>query len=97
MSKYEIDDSEKTGPAFAARRKAMRLTQAALATEMGINVRTVQDLESGRSRVRSIHIMALDFISIKIAGKRRDATVLVPRLKETLLKIVEAENAQRGN
>ena len=45
-------------------RAAIRFTQAQMAKAMGVPLRTYEDLEGGRSKIRPIHMKAAAFAAI---------------------------------
>ncbi len=67
------------------------LTQSVMAQQMGIKLRTYEDLEGGRSPLRAVHLAAARFALIEllaIGDLKRSA------LPDDLLSLVDAAAAQ---
>lgn len=65
-----------TAEQFVELRKRLGYTQSELADRLGMSLRAVQDIESGKAKVRPIHSLALDRIAIVRAAFLGDATIL---------------------
>lgn len=57
---------------FTALRKHLGLTQTEMGGRMGVAMRTVQDLESGASRIKAMHVAAAERIALDVALERQD-------------------------
>lgn len=57
---------------FTATRKAIGLTQIELAARLGVTSRAVQDLEAGASRLKALHVAALERIALTVALEREN-------------------------
>lgn len=60
--------STMTAAEFAALRRSLDLTQRGLAELLGLSLRTIQDLEGGGSRIRPIHVLAIDRVASHLLG-----------------------------
>lgn len=55
-------------------RRAADLTQAELAELLDMSLRAVQDLESGKTPLRRLHVLAIDSASALLAIRENDLT-----------------------
>ena len=55
---------------LAALRNTLGLTQAAMAERMGLGARAYQDIEGGISKVRPIHVAAIERAALALAVER---------------------------
>lgn len=68
-------------------RHMARVSQARMAEEMGIPIRTYEDIESGRTKYRPIHKVAAEMARIKIAAETGDLAAVPMYLWPTLAKV----------
>lgn len=65
-----------------ALRSAVNATQADFASHMGVPLRTFEDLETGRSTLRDIHIRAAEMAAMQLAVDRLSASTLPHKLQQ---------------
>jgi transcriptional regulator with XRE-family HTH domain len=63
------------------------LTQLEIAREMGLAVRSYQELESGEKELRRRHIQLLERVSLSYAVARRDPYLALPSIREEAMEI----------
>lgn len=68
-------------------RKSFGVTQAEYAQWMGVPFRTYQDLESGKSPIRAIHIRAAQMAALYLARERIAGATLSHDLKELVREL----------
>ncbi|WP_061930165.1 helix-turn-helix transcriptional regulator [Aureimonas sp. AU22] len=73
---------------FISLRKKLNLTQGELAHILGMKLRGIQDIEGGRTPLRTIHILAIERVSEKEAAVARDATLLADGVYPDIHRIV---------
>ncbi|KAB0682023.1 helix-turn-helix domain-containing protein [Aureimonas leprariae] len=74
---------------FIALRKQFGYTQSTLADRLGMSLRAVQDIESGKAKVRKVHSLAMDRIAIMRAAFTGDATLLTEEAVTDVLALGE--------
>jgi transcriptional regulator with XRE-family HTH domain len=63
------------------------LTQLELAREMGLAVRSYQELESGEKELRRRHTQLLERVSLSYAVARKDPYLALPPIREEAMEI----------
>ncbi|NTJ00337.1 helix-turn-helix transcriptional regulator [Agrobacterium rhizogenes] len=76
-------------PALAQMRRHLGVTQAEFAAAMGVPFRTLQDIETGKSKPRLIHLRAAEFATMKIAAETNQADKLSDDLKALVLGLAD--------
>lgn len=71
-------------------RNLVPLSQAGFAQEMGVPLRTYEDLEAGRSQVRAVHINAAIWAVIKTAAREDVATIVLPNDIQAVVQAIAA-------
>jgi DNA-binding XRE family transcriptional regulator len=70
-------------------RHRMGVSQAQMAEAMGLPLRTYEDIETGRSTTRPVHLQAARYASIVLALKSVDGAFrLIPDVRKTVGNIV---------
>lgn len=59
-----------------AMRQTLGITQADMARELGMSLRAYNDLETGKSEVRQIHIMAAERLTLFYAYQQHNRNLL---------------------
>ena len=72
---------------FIEARHRLRLTQTQLAEAMGMSGRSIAEVESGRSPVRTVHVLALERLSLDAAVAARDPMLALPAIRGAALKL----------
>jgi DNA-binding XRE family transcriptional regulator len=72
------------------------VTQARMAEEMGLPLRTYEDIEAGRTKYRPIHRIAGEMALIKIAVEKRDVAIIPMGSWETVGKAGKLVSDQLG-
>lgn len=75
-----------TGNDLKALRKVLRLTQAAMAEEMGLSLRAYTDLEKTVSDLRRDHQMVAELVSLRQAVAKRDLNLAFPEVRKMALE-----------
>ncbi len=68
-------------------RKRLGLTQAEMADAMGMSRRGYSDLENVPDKIRAIHMRAADAVSLEIAAKRQDSSLVSPTVMANFLAL----------
>lgn len=68
-----------------ALRKKLGLTQQELAAELGITGRSWQDVESGKTRLKKLHRLALEMIALERAEAVGDLNMATARVRRIAL------------
>lgn len=68
-------------------RKAAGLTQSEAAALMGVAMRAYQDIEGGISKVRAIHVNALERGLLNLSAERGDLSFVPPSVMSTVLRV----------
>lgn len=79
---------------FTAARKAMGLTQTELAERFGVTSRAIQDLEAGVSRMKALHVAALERIALTVALERNNpmlAPLIIRREAAQITRLLVGE------
>ncbi|MBS7545103.1 helix-turn-helix transcriptional regulator [Ancylobacter oerskovii] len=76
--------------AVAGLRKKWGLTQNELAGMLGITQRALVDIETGKTRLRHIHVLALERISLELAVERGDASLALRPVAHFAMKYAAA-------
>lgn len=63
---------------FRALRKALGLTQAEMAGQMGLSKSALAAMEGGKAAVRSIHVLAAERVAIALAASGAVGPMSVP-------------------
>lgn len=83
------DETNKTLTDFRA---AAKLTQAELASLMGMGLSAYQDLESGFSKFKNRHQMALERASLRLAVEREDVGLALPSIRRDAIDFTRLFN-----
>ena len=75
MSDNPKDDRDVDRMHLATIRKRLGLTQTEMASRIGMGARAYSDLETGISKVRLVHTLAAERVSLQEARARQDATL----------------------
>lgn len=73
---------------FIEARKAMGMTQTALAERLGMSMRQVQNIESGAGELRIVHALAMERVSLAVAVASGDWQVAVPSVRRDAMDLV---------
>jgi transcriptional regulator with XRE-family HTH domain len=68
-------------------RLTLGLTQAEMAKEMGLAVRSYQQLEAGEKEIRRRHVALAERVSLGVAVARRDPYLAMPSIREEAMQI----------
>lgn len=68
-------------------RRTFGVTQSEFAARMGVPLRTLQDLEAGKSAFRMVHLHAAEFAVMQIALATNQVSKLPDHLKELAVEI----------
>ncbi len=79
-----MDDNTK---ALKALRDRFTISQREFAQWMGVPLRTYEDLESGRTPIREIHVRAAQMAALLIAEEKDEATKLPQDLQDIVAKL----------
>jgi len=86
---------------LARLRAQARLSQSAFAKAMGVALRTYEDLETGRSQVREIHLQAARMVIAQLAATYPNAEYidvpLTTYIQQTLTEHVKAQENGAAN
>lgn len=72
---------------LAALRKAFGLTQSEMATLMGLSSRAYQEIESGRSPLREIHVLAAERVALSMAVRKPDLSLAPANVRKEALEL----------
>jgi len=72
---------------IAAIRATLRLTQAEMAERIGLGLRAYQDIEGGVSKVRQIHIAAVERAALALAVERGNPMLAPASVRREALEI----------
>lgn len=78
-------------------RNLVPLSQAGFAQEMGVPLRTYEDLETGKTQVRQVHINAAIWAVIKTAAREDIATIVLPDDIKEVIRAIAARLPQPGS
>lgn len=62
-------------------REAFRLSQADMATQMGLGLTAYKDIESGFSKFKTRHMALLERASLRLACERRNLDLALPSIR----------------
>lgn len=71
-------------------RKSLELSQGAMAVLMGLSVRAYEELASGRTQVRHLHVAAARYGAIEYAVDQNRTEVLPDHLREFIRRAAAA-------
>ena len=80
-------------------RKLLDLTQAEMASDIGLSVRAYQDVEAGASKLRLIHALAAERVALALAVERGNpmlAPAGVRRQALDLARLITGEAVQKA-
>lgn len=70
-------------------RAGLNISQAKMADCMGLPLRTYEDIEAGRAKVRPVHLKAAYFAVIEFAAEHNGYSDLPPDLAQIVLKAAQ--------
>lgn len=70
-------------------REAAQITQAEMARLMGLGNTAYQDLETGYSKFKDRHQLALERVSLKLAVERGDINLALPAVRRDALDLAK--------
>jgi transcriptional regulator with XRE-family HTH domain len=70
-----------------ALRKRLGLTQTELGRHLGVALRTVQEWELGSSRIRTVHVAAVERVALEIAVERGEPMLAPPGVRRQALEL----------
>ena len=68
-------------------REAAKLTQADMAAQIGLGVSAYQDLETGFSKFKPRHQLAMERVSLRLAVERGDINLALPSVRRDALDL----------
>jgi len=86
---HGVDLYVAAGNEIVALQVKANVTQAQMATAMGIPLRTYEDIVAGRSKLRAIHIQAAEYALLEMARERGDISILTPALADLVLDLAK--------
>ncbi|GAB6842357.1 transcriptional regulator with XRE-family HTH domain [Methylorubrum rhodinum] len=69
-------------------RSLIGLTQQEMADNLGLSLRAYSDLENAISKIRTLHVLAVDQLALWEAVRRNDRSLLPARLRMDLMDAV---------
>ena len=76
-------------------REALHITQITLAGRLGLSLRALQNIESGRAKLRRVHELAIRAVLVEMAIERGDIELL-GSLRSGLTNLIIAEFVARS-
>lgn len=74
---------------LAELRKAFGVTQERFSSLMGLPIRTYEDIEAGRSRLRDVHIRAAQYAAMQLAADGHNPRALPEGLQTMARNLVD--------
>lgn len=76
-----------TAEELIALRKSLGLTQAELGERIGLALRSIQEIESGKTPVRPSHALAAERIALALAVERKDPMLAPAAVRREALEL----------
>ena len=70
-----------------ALRKALGLTQNDMAIELGMNIRSWQEIEAGRTKLKRIHELALERVALNIGVGNKMIEVVPAKVRRDAVEL----------
>ncbi|GLK69194.1 hypothetical protein [Hansschlegelia plantiphila] len=69
-------------------RRNLQMTQRELAEQLGMNIRSWQEVEAGKTKIKEIHELALERVALRRAAETDNPSFMPAGLKADALKAV---------
>lgn len=70
-----------------ALRKALGLTQTEMGRAIGLSIRTYNAIETGATKIRTLHVLAAERVALTYAAERRQADFLPAEVLQDALEL----------
>jgi len=75
-------------------RSELKISQLTMASRIGLSIRSLQNIESGKARLRRLHALAIERVLINYAIERNDPAIL-GHLRKDLTTLIMLEFTAR--